>query len=554
MASPRISPPANHLHPPTPESEGKTANNEQDIASKSFQKDEPGEEPEWVTGLKLVNIIAAVTLVCLLTLLDAVIIATAIPQITNDFHSLIDIGWYGAAYQLGSASFMLLTGKLYMIFSSKWIFLSFFFIFELGSLICGIATSSKILIIGRAIAGLGSSGILNGCFVLIAGCVPLEKRPSIIGYIIGIANIGVILGPLVGGALTEYASWRWCFYINLPIGGLVAAMLVFIHVPDQVPKPSPMSCLPTLHTKLDLVGFVFFAPAAIQFLLALQYGGNQFAWNSPQIIGLFCGAAGTLAVFLMWEYRKGDKAMFPLAMLKKTTVWSSFFVYGLFMAQLFCVNYYLPVYFQGVLGATPLMSGVYLLPSVLSQLTAAVAFGRLVEKVGFYLPFAFASAAFVSIGNGLLSTLSPGTSTGKWIGYQILLGFGRGLGMQIPILAVQNTLPPAQISVAMAIVMFSQSFHGSIFLTLCETIFSTGLRTLIPEYAPSVNPQDVISAGANGFRTIISPEDLPNVLTAYAKSLDRVFYLTTGMGVGCFILTWWMGWKDIRKKKEVSKA
>ena len=184
----------------------------------------------------------------------------------------------------------------------------------------------------------------------------------------------------------------------------------------------------------------------------------------------------------------------------------------------------------------------------------------------------------IAAANGLLSTLSPGTSTGKWIGYQIILGTGRGLGMQMvrlnfsvahfsisihlliydrssqPIIAVQNTLPPTQIAPAMALLMFSTSFGGALFLSFGEVIFSNSLKALIPIYAPAVDPQTIIDSGATGFRTHIHAADLAAVLVAYAKSVDRVFYLTAGLGVGCFIFAWGMGWKDIRKKKQVSKA
>jgi hypothetical protein len=140
-----------------------------------------------------------------------------------------------------------------------------------------------------------------------------------------------------------------------------------------------MSVIRTLPAKLDLIGFALFAPAAIQLLLALQYGGIKFAWNSAQIIGLFCGAGGTFIVFLAWDYYKGDAAMIPFSMARKRTVWASCLTYGFFLGQLFCVSYYLPIYFQGVKGVSPTMSGVYVLPSVLSHVFAAVASGMLGE-------------------------------------------------------------------------------------------------------------------------------------------------------------------------------
>ncbi|KAI9667450.1 MAG: hypothetical protein M1821_000266 [Bathelium mastoideum] len=534
------------------------------------------QEQQWVSGFKLLTIMAAIVLPCFLLLLDTSIVVTAIPLITNDFHSLPDVGWYGSAYMISSAVLQPLTGKFYKNFNSKWTFMTFFALFELGSLICGISTSSKMLIVGRAIAGMGTSGILNGAFTIIARCVPMPRRPALIGLATGLSQLGLVIGPLIGGVLTEYASWRWCFYINLPIGGLVAILIAFVHVPDQVPKLPVLLVVRTLPAKLDLIGFALFAPAAIQLLLALQYGGNTFAWKSAQIIGLFCGAGGTFILFMAWDYCKGEAAMIPFSMVRKRPVWSSCLTYGFLMGQIFCVSYYLPIYFQGVKGVSPTMSGVYILPIVSTHVFFALTSGKLVGRVGYYLPFIVAGSVLVTIANGLLSTLSPETSTGIWAGYQIMAGAGRGLGLTIvrlffplqknatahyrsvvvlqPIIAVQNTLPPAQIPVAMALVMFSQSFGGALFLSFCDTIFTNSLKTLVPKYAPSVDPEVIINAGATGFRTVISKVQQTGVLVAYSKVVDRVFYFTTGLAAASFAFCWFMGFNDIRKKNQVSKA
>ena len=161
-------------------------------------------------------------------------------------------------------------------------------------------------------------------------------------------------------------------------------MLFFVQIPEQVPKPKASSVFRTLPSKLDLIGFALFAPAAIQLLLALQYGGNQFAWNSSTVIGLFCGAGATFLVFLAWDYYKGDEAMIPISMIRRRIVWSSCLVFGFLMSQLFTTSYYLPIYFQAVKGATPTLSGVYILPSILGQLFLAIGCGQLGKYWGSY--------------------------------------------------------------------------------------------------------------------------------------------------------------------------
>jgi len=154
-------------------------------------------------------------------------------------------------------------------------------------------------------------------------------------------------------------------------------MLCFVTVPRQTAKPKALSVFRALHKKLDFIGFAIFAPAAIQMLLALEYGGNQYAWNSPTVIGLFCGAVATALVWIVWDYHKGDEALIPLSMLRKRVVWSSSLVYGFLMSQMFTTSYYLPIYFQGVKGVTPTLSGVYLLPMILAQLFSAIGSGTL---------------------------------------------------------------------------------------------------------------------------------------------------------------------------------
>ncbi|KAL2215069.1 major facilitator superfamily [Thermoascus aurantiacus ATCC 26904] len=462
----------------------------------------------------------AMTMVGFVILLDMSIISTAIPRITSEFHSLQDVGWYGSAYQLASSSLQPLTGKLYSNFRAKWTFLVFFFVFELGSLLCGVATSSKMLIVARAVAGLRSAGLMNGLLTITSACIPLHKRPTYLGALMGVSQPGIVTGPLIGSAFTTYTTWRWCFYINLPIGALVAILLVSINIPDTV-RPGELSVFQTITTQLDLVGFALFGPAAIQFFLALDYGGNQYSWNSATVIGLFCGAGGTFIVFLVWEYFKGDEAMIPFSMVRRRAVWSACLV-QLFFGMNNLAAYYLPIYFQAVKGATPMLSGVYMLPSIISQLFGAVVSGAAVGKLGYYLPWSLGSAMLSAVGNGLLSTLSSSTTTAKWIGYQILLGFGRGIGMQMPMIAVQNSLPPTMVSISMSLLSFFQTFGAAAFLTLGDTV-------------------------------VTAPAQLAAVLAAYSTSVDRVFYLAVGCACGCFCCAWGTGWKDIRKQKKVEE-
>ncbi|KAJ2901032.1 putative MFS multidrug transporter [Zalerion maritima] len=533
--------------------------------SRYTHQDQAQPSTTYPAGFRLVAILGSVTLVCFLMLLDSSIVSTAAPKITDYFHSLNDVGWYGSAYTLSIASLQPLSGKIYNRVSIKWAFLSFFFVFELGSLICGVATSSTMLIVGRAVAGMGASGLMNGGMSIVAGSVTLSRRPAIIGMVLGVGNIAIAAGPLLGGVFTEYASWRWCFYVNLPIGGVVAVMMLFVDVPELVENkarlrragsanPSRLASvadtLKKLPNELDLVGFALIAPAAIQLLLALQYGGNDFPWNSSTVIGLFCGSGATFAVWLFWNYRRGDDALIPVSMARKRPVWVNCLGYLFLMATLFVPAYMLPIYFQAVKDATPFQSGVDVLPTILSQLFATVISGFAVQKTGYPIYFALTSGTLVTVGCGLLSTLSSSTPTGEWVGYQIIAGVGRGLGLQMAMIAIQAALPPSEIPTGTALLIFSQSMGTSIFLTVANTILNQSLSSQLHTHAPDVDADAILAGGATAFREFVDEEDLPGVLTAYANSVGRTFYLTVGAGAAAFCFGWGMGFLDIREKKK----
>jgi MFS family permease len=332
---------------------------------------------EYLSGLKLVLVVGTVTLVALLMLLDSSIIVTAIPKITSEFHSIPDVGWYASAYLLGNCALQPLSGKLYTHFSSKYTFITFLGVFELGSLLCGVAPSSNMLIVGRAVAGMGGSGLTNGALTIISASVPLKKRPALLGMIMSIAQLGILFGPLIGGALTQFTTWRWCFYINLPAGAAMAALLLSIRIPDRVVKEDKDAPFKQTLRKLDLLGSALFASMIIMFLLALQWGGTLYPWKSATVIGLFLGSCGVLCIFIAWERHQGSRAMIPLSMLRKRVVYSSCLTMFFTLGSVIILTYYLPIWFQTVKGATPTLSGVYLLPMILSQMAFAIGSGIL---------------------------------------------------------------------------------------------------------------------------------------------------------------------------------
>ncbi|KAK1985979.1 efflux pump [Colletotrichum cereale] len=387
---------------------------------------------------------------------------------------------------------------------------------------------------------------MSGGMTIIAGAVPLEKRPALLGLVIG--RNGSVFGPVLGGVITQYSSWRWIFYINMPTGGLVLIFLSWCDIPDQVPKPSPMEVLPKLHTYLDFVGFVLCAAAAVMFLTALELGGNRYPFGSPVVVGTFCGSAGALGAFLAWNYRKGDDGLIPPSMAGKKPVWCAAATMFSLMGSATIQIYLLPLYFQTVEGTSPAQSGVNVLPSILSQLAFAYAGGMLVGKFGYYLPWAVGGTAITIIAGGLFTILTPSTSVAQWVVYQIVAGAGRGVVLQLPSIAAQANLPPEQISMGISFVTFSQFIGGAIALSVGNTIFVGTLKQDLANYSPHIDVAAVLEAGATGFRKVVPEDDIPGVLAAYVSSISKEFYLSLGFAVASFCFSWGMGWTDVRPK------
>ncbi|KAI0405258.1 major facilitator superfamily domain-containing protein [Xylaria palmicola] len=494
-----------------------------------------------LSGFKLVALLCSVGLIFFVLLLDTSIISTAVPKITSEFHSLPDVGWYAGAYQLTS-------------FPTKWTFLVFFFIFEVGSLLCAVSTSSAFFIVGRAIAGIGVSGLQNGSLTIVSGAVPLQKRAFYLGLVIGAGQLGLVIGPLIGGLFTQYVTWRWCFYINLPIGAIAGGLLALIRCPEQVVKaPFSLALVRRVFPQLDTIGFLFFAPAATQLLLALQFGsGETYAWNSSVIIGLFVGAGVAAILFLLWEWNAGDVAIIPFSMVRNRIVWTSTIQYVALITAVFIGTQYFPIYFQAVKGVGPVLSGVYLLPSILSQIIFVLFSGVLISRVGYYLPFAVLAGVGAAIGSGLISTWGPNTSTGMWIGYQIVYGI-RGCGIQLAIVAIQNALPAKQSQLGVSFLVFCQTLSAAVFVVVGNTIFTQSLIDGTRRFVPSVDPTDVLRAGgsADAIRSLVPPgsPELAGLLKAFSRSFDTVCYLMIALTSISAIASFGMGWIDTRPAK-----
>ncbi|KAL2061144.1 hypothetical protein VTL71DRAFT_7417 [Oculimacula yallundae] len=501
-------------------------------------------------GYKLAFICLGLCIAVFLVALDNTIIATAIPKITDEFHSLDDVGWYGSAYLLTTAAFTLLFGRLYTIFPLKIVYLAAIALFELGSLICGVAPSSVALIVGRAIAGIGSAGIFSGALLIIANSAPLHKRPAYTGMMSAMYGVASVAGPLLGGAFTDKATWRWCFYINLPIGALAVIFIFFLF--DSPPVSDNVRSSRTwfgLAKQLDLFGTLFFIPSIICLLLALQFGGSTYAWSDGRIIAYFVVFGVCLFIFIGFQIYFPDTASISPKIVRNRSIlagaWFAFCMGGAF----FAILYYLPIWFQAVKGASAFRSGIMNIPLVLAVVVGAILSGGLVTVIGYYVPFMIASTILMSVGEGLLTTFEPSTGSSKWIGYQVICGLGIGFGMQQPLIAVQVVLPMELVPAGTALMVFCQTLGASIFVSVAQNQFQSKLISGLHHLVPELNPMVVIKAGATSLDAIVSAEFLPSVIRAYNDALAETFLVALILACLTLFGALAIEWKSVKGKQ-----
>ncbi|RYP24669.1 hypothetical protein DL765_000396 [Monosporascus sp. GIB2] len=453
----------------------------------------------------------------------ALLLVSAIPQITEEFNSLADVGWYGSAYLLTCCAFQLLFGKLYTLYSVKGVFLTTILLFEFASALCGAAPGSAVFIVGRAISGVGAAGIFAGTIVCIVYIVPLHKRAQIQGLFGALFGLASIVGPLVGGAFTSQLTWRWCFYINLPLGGVAMAVIaIYLKVPDRDTTKLPWA---KKLSQLDVLGTALLIPGVVCLLLALQWGGQAYS--------IFLPTTGTL----------------PPRIFKQRSIVAGFL-------QTICVNsgnyifiYFLPIWFQAIKGVSAVESGIRLLPLMLSTVVGSVASGIITSKIGYYTPFAIVGSCVMSIGAGLLTTFQVATGTGKWIGYQVLYGIGLGLCFQVPNLAAQTTLPKNDVPVGLALMLFGSLLGSAVFVSVGENVLGNQLVQRLSG-VPGFDPSLVTSGGATSILSSLPANLRVTVLTAYNEALRKVFQV--GLIISCLAVLGAaaLEWRSILEKPE----
>ncbi|KAI0517868.1 major facilitator superfamily domain-containing protein [Xylaria bambusicola] len=508
----------------------------------------PPPQPPLPTGARLGLILFFACIVLLLQALDTTIVSTAIPAISKEYGTSKDVGWYGSAYFLGMCAFQIFWGRLFTFYDLKTMYIAAIVIFEIGSAVCGAAPTSTAFIIGRAVAGLGAGGIFSGSFLTVAFSVPLVKRPMYASYLGTVYGVASVLGPLIGGAFTTNVTWRWSFYINLPLGGVaIAGLIPFFKSPQAAARLASLPQKEKLK-RMDPVGTVLLIGSISSVLLALQLGGQTYPWSDARIIALFVVFAVVLGLWVGWQYYLGPIATIPKSVIGQRSMafasWYSFAQGGVN----FGVLYYAPEWFQAVRGSTPLQSGLDIVTFVAGQTVVLLILGYYLTKGGYSAPFMIAAVAVVAIATGLLTTWTPKSSDAMVFGYLALYGVGQGLGWQQPTLIAQTMLPAPDIPTGTALANVCKLLGGTISVSVGQTLFNSKFKQLVTERIPSVDPDSLASIGAAELRDQLPRELIPEVASVYNDALKDVWWLLLALTLASLIGALGVEWRNVTDK------
>lgn len=513
-----------------------------------LETDQTLSDDDYPTKLVLYTIVLSLALAYMLSGFDNLVVSTAVPSITDHFHTSSDVGWYSAAYRLSLCAFQFIFGKLYKLFSQKRIFIVSIVIMLVGSLLCATAISSPMFILGRATAGLGAAGITAGCFNIVVRVSPLRQRSAIIAVLSAFEVTSEMTAPILGGVITQQLSWRWCFYIGLPMGGATLILVAFF-LPDPPQRMDVDMPWPQKLQQLDMLGNLIFLPSVTCLFVGLSWAGSKYAWTSPLVVGMLVAFVVLLALFVYQQIRKGENATLPLRILRQRTIH-----YGVLFA--FCSSgsvqvftYYLPTYYQSVRQYTPSESGYMMTSPIAGFLTGMLAQGFGTGVVGFFTPFMLTCSILGPVAAGLITTWKLSTSFANLIGISLFSGFAYGIGYQTPQVAVQTALSPADTSIGLAIILFAQHFGAALFVTIGQTIFTNRLEINLRSLDPNLNTAQIENLGLNQLVTYFGSDKLQEVLAAFDKSMVQVWFLPVVLMCLSLIGTLGVEWRSVKVKR-----
>eukprot|EP00842_Homolaphlyctis_polyrhiza_P006159 jgi/Hompol1/6544/HPOL_003564-RA len=496
-------------------------------------KNESGEPAVKTTRLEFTLIMIGLALAVFLASLDQTIVAVAIPAVAKDFQSLEEIAWIGTAFFLSSTAFIPSYGKFADIFGRKPVFLAAVFIFEIGSIMCGASTSMKMLIVSRAVAGLGGGGIFSLAIIIISDLVHIKDRAMYQGLIGACFGLASVAGPLLGGFFTDRLSWRWCFYINGPVGAVTILVSLFL-----LRLPSSEDDWRTSLKRVDFIGTLLLVAAVICLLIPIQGGGTLYEWNSATVISLFVVSAILIAAFIFVELRVNEPIV-PFHLFFNRYTLAAFASATFLGMSFFPAVFYTPVYFQVVNGATATQAGVSTIPLLMGMVVASIGAGVIASTTGWYMPLVTVAGVLSATGLGLMSTLSASSSNAAQVGYLIITGAGLGVGFQSIIIASQASSTEEHLAIVTSLSNFWQTIGAVLGLAITSSVFNNKLKSLLTDLVtPTFNPVPVASDPSLIRNPLLVPADHQGiVIDAYVKALNLIFLASVPFAICLFLVS-----------------
>jgi len=487
-----------------------------------------------LTNRQLQLVFAGLMSGVLLAALDQTIVATALPTIVGDLGGLAHLSWVVTAYLLASTTSTPLYGKISDLYGRKTVFQAAIVIFLVGSALSGLAQSMGQLIAFRAVQGLGAGGLMALAIAIIGDVVSPRERGRYQGYIGAVFAVASVAGPLLGGFFVDHLTWRWAFYVNLPVG--VAALLV-----TSVALDLPFRR--TGHT-VDYLGAALLVAGVTCVLLVTVWGGDRYEWGSPTILGLAAMGALLLGAFAVQEQRTSEPVLPPRLFRDPVfrVATATLFLIGVAM---FGAIVFLPLFLQVVVGASATSSGLLLLPLMAGIVVSSVVVGRVISRTGRYRWYPVAGTALMTVAMGLLATMNADTSrtTASW--FVALLGVGLGTVMPVMILAVQNAVDQRDLGTATSAATFSRSMGGSFGVAL----FGAVLASRLAHQLPGVDPE-ALQASPSQLRTL-PPAAHQAVVEAVAQSLHVVFLAAIPVALAAFLVVLFLRERPLRESAHI---